>query len=271
MNEKVVVITGASAGIGAAVAELLASRGMVLGCFGCPAQGRAASGWPSDAADMLISSSPSDRARRGASGRGGGACAARTHRRLGQQRRPGISCPPSEFTDEDIDEVMRVNVKSALYGMQEVLPHFKARNDGHVINISSMLGRIPFAVIRSAYRGAKHFLNALTVFREEVQKTHPAIQFSLVSPGVVRTDFGFNARHGGPDSRAFPESQSERRSPLVIAGVVAYAGRTSTRARDRKPEWRATTPRSASIRKRNRCVPQSIRTPNPDEQHAGGQ
>ena len=74
----------------------------------------------------------------------------------------GITRSPSQLTDEDIDEVMQVNVKSALYGMQEVLPHFKERGTGHIINVSSMLGRIPFAMVRSAYCGAKHFLNALT-------------------------------------------------------------------------------------------------------------
>ena len=34
------------------------------------------------------------------------------------------------------DEVVRQNIKTVLYGTQEVLPHFKARNAGHVINIS---------------------------------------------------------------------------------------------------------------------------------------
>jgi short-subunit dehydrogenase len=133
----------------------------------------------------------------------------------------GNSRNPSELTDEDIDLVMQVNVKSALYGMQSVLPHFKSRGRGHVINISSMLGRTPFAVIRSAYCGAKHFLNALTAtFRAEIQATHPDIQFSLVSPGVVRTDFGLRAIHGGPDSRSFPGSQSAEEVAEVIAEVV---------------------------------------------------
>ena len=133
----------------------------------------------------------------------------------------GISRPPSELTDQDIDEIMRLNVKSALYGMQEVLPHFKERGEGQVINISSMLGRIPFAVIRSAYVGAKHFLNALTaLFRAEVQATHPGIQFSLVSPPVVRTGFGLNALHGGPDSRSLPNSQSAEEVAAVIARVI---------------------------------------------------
>jgi short-subunit dehydrogenase len=133
----------------------------------------------------------------------------------------GITRLPSALTDEDIDEVMRVNVKSALYGMQEILPHFKSRNEGHVVNVSSMLGRIPFAVFRSSYSAAKFFLNALTaMFRAEIQQTHPTIQFSLVSPGVVRTGFGRNALHGGPDSRELPGSQSAEEVAAVIVDVV---------------------------------------------------
>jgi short-subunit dehydrogenase len=133
----------------------------------------------------------------------------------------GITRMPSQLTDEDIDEVMRVNVKSAIYGMQEVLPHFKERKTGHVINVSSMLGRIPSALIRSAYSGAKHFLNAITAnFRTEVHQTHAGIEFSIVSPGVVRTDFGKNAIHGGPDSRTLPDSQGAEEVAEVIASVV---------------------------------------------------
>ena len=133
----------------------------------------------------------------------------------------GITRNPSELTDDDLDAVIRANVHSALYGMQEVLPHFKARGEGQVVNISSLLGRVPFATIRSAYSGAKHFLNALTaMMRAEVQATHPGIQISLVSPGIVRTDFGLHARHGGPDSRSFPESQSAEEVAAVIATVI---------------------------------------------------
>jgi NADP-dependent 3-hydroxy acid dehydrogenase YdfG len=133
----------------------------------------------------------------------------------------GISRNPSELTDEDVDEVMRTNVMTALYGMQEVLPHFKERESGHIINISSLLGRVPFATIRSAYCGAKHFLNALTAtFRDELAESDPGIHVSLVSPGVVRTEFGLNAMHGGPDSRQLPDSQSAEEVARVIAAVI---------------------------------------------------
>jgi len=219
MNE-VVVITGASSGIGAALAELLAARGMTIVLVARR----------KDALDQ-VAARCGDRAhvmtadvtqRTAVS-----AVVEQTLARCGRidvwinNAGRGITRTPSELTDEDIDEMMRANVKSALYGMQEVLPHFKSRNAGHIINVSSMLGRIPFAVIRSAYCGAKHFLNALTeTFRAEVQQSHPGIQVSLVSPGVVRTDFGLNAVHGGPDSRQVPGSQTAEEVAAVIANVI---------------------------------------------------
>jgi NAD(P)-dependent dehydrogenase (short-subunit alcohol dehydrogenase family) len=133
----------------------------------------------------------------------------------------GITRPPTQLTDQDIDDMMQVNVKSALYGMQEVLPHFKSRGRGHIVNVSSMLGRVPMATFRSAYSGAKHFLNALTaMWREELKESHPDIVISLVSPGVVRTEFGVTALHGGPDSRQLPYSQSAEEVAQVIADVL---------------------------------------------------
>jgi NADP-dependent 3-hydroxy acid dehydrogenase YdfG len=220
MSDKVVVITGASAGIGAATAELLASRGMsvVLVARRQDALDAVASRCGDRA--FPIVADVSDRA---AVWRVVEAAIARFGtidvwiNNVGQ----GITRAPSQLTDDDLDYIMRLNVKTALYGMQEVLPHFKSRNAGHIINVSSMLGRMPFATIRSAYCGAKHFLNALTaVFRAEVQETHPGIQVSLVSPPVVRTDFGLNARHGGPDSRTLPGSQSAEEVAAVIAEVI---------------------------------------------------
>src|ERR687893_439014 len=46
----------------------------------------------------------------------------------------GISRPVLELTDQDVDEMMSVNVKSALYGMQAIVPHFQERGEGHLIN-----------------------------------------------------------------------------------------------------------------------------------------
>ena len=133
----------------------------------------------------------------------------------------GINRIATDVTDDDIDEMITINVKSALYGMQEVLPHFKERGDGHIINVSSMLGRMPMAPFRSVYSASKHFLNALTAnFHEAVHATHPNIQVSLVSPGIVATEFGNNALGGGPDSRALPNAQSAESVAEIIAEVI---------------------------------------------------
>jgi len=217
---KCVVITGASGGIGAAAAERLASNGhrVVLVARRREALDAIAKRCGGAAHAVVADVTEREEVRRVVQ-----EAISRFRRvdvwinNVGQ----GISRLPSELTDQDIDDVMRVNIKSALYGMQEILPHFRERGDGHIINISSMLGRVPFAMIRSAYVGAKHFLNGLTAtFREEVQASHPGIQVSLVSPGVVRTDFGLNALHGGIDSRQLPYSQSAEEVAEVIAWVV---------------------------------------------------
>jgi len=216
----IVVITGASAGIGAALGRELAKRGasvVLVARRRSELEAVARDCGPNALAVVA------DVSRRGDVRR----AVEEALRRFGHvdvwvnNAGQGITRPPSELTDEDVDFIMRANVLSALYGMQEILPHFRERGRGQVVNVSSMLGRIPFAVIRSAYTGAKHFLNALTAnMRAEVQATHPDIQFTLVSPGVVRTDFGKNALHGGPDSRSFPESQSAEEVAAVIADVI---------------------------------------------------
>ncbi len=222
-DRPVIVITGASSGIGAALARrvapthalaLVARRAAELAQLGNALTG---------ATGTRVLTIPADVTRRADVQRVVQEAVNHFGRidawvnNVGQ----GISRMPSELTDDDIDEMMRINVKSALYGMQEVLPHFKVAGRGQVINVSSMLGRAPFAVQRSAYSAAKHFLNAITAnFRTEVQASHPGIQFSLISPGVVRTEFGLNARHGGVDSRDLPDSQSADEVAAVIATVL---------------------------------------------------
>ena len=110
--------------------------------------------------------------------------------------------------------MMLINVKSAMYGMQGVLPHFKAKGRGQIINISSMLGRVPTVLPRSAYSASKHFLNAMTAgMRQEIQATHPDIVVTLVSPGIVYTEFGNNALRRPRLCASSPTANPRRRWP----------------------------------------------------------
>lgn len=223
MNDerRVVVITGASGGIGAALAEELATRGGYrLALVARRAPELAAVVERTHDAAFPIVADVTDRA----------AVESVVREVLEREGRidvwvnnvgRGITRVPSELTDDDVDEMMRVNVKSALYGMQSVLPHFKARGSGQIINVSSMLGRTPFAVFRSASNGAKHFLNALTDnVRRELQADYPGIRVSLLSPGAVATEFGANASHGGPDSRSLPNAQDVTEVARVLADLI---------------------------------------------------
>ena len=220
MKDKVVVITGASSGIGAALAEAVAGAG------GRPVLTARREKELRDVAARCGAEAlavPADVTRRDDVARVFEQAIARFGRvdvwvnNAGR----GITRPVSQLTDEDIDEMMSVNLKSALYGMQAVLPHFKTRGTGQIINVSSMLGRIPLAPMRSAYNAAKHALNALTgSLRGELRADFPGIIVTTVSPGVVATEFGVHARGGGLDSRTVPNAQSAAEVAVVILEAI---------------------------------------------------
>ena len=133
----------------------------------------------------------------------------------------GITRPVLELTDEDFDEMMAVNVKSALYGMQAAVPHFVERGEGHLINVSSFLGRVPIATVRSAYNAAKAALNALTAnLRMDLRARAPGVHVSLVMPGVVTTDFASNVRGDASYSPPAVGSQSAEDVAARIAGLI---------------------------------------------------
>jgi short-subunit dehydrogenase len=132
----------------------------------------------------------------------------------------GITRPVLELSDDELDSMMTVNVKSALYGMQAIVPHFIARGHGHILNVSSFLSRVPYATFRSAYNAAKAALNALTAnARVDLARTHPGIHVTLVMPGLVSTDFQRNAVGGTPP---LPPS-TPAQTPEEVAAAIAAA------------------------------------------------
>src|SRR5258705_11924817 len=219
---RVVVITGASAGIGAAIASELGRRGDTLVLAPRPA----------NALERVAATIPSPTRVVRADGTGRSdverlcdqAIAAFGHvdvwiNNAGQ----GIIRPVLELTDEDVDQMMAVNVKSALYGMQAIAPHFMERGRGHIINMSSFLGRVPIASPRSAYSAAKAALNSLTAnLRVDLQRTHPEIHVSVVMPGLVATDFARHARGSTGAAPAGPVgSPMKPQTPDEVATIVA--------------------------------------------------
>jgi NAD(P)-dependent dehydrogenase (short-subunit alcohol dehydrogenase family) len=217
---KVVVVTGASAGIGAALALEVARRG---GDVVLAARRKEKLEEVARAAGKPCEVVPADATRREDVGRILSAALARFGHvdawvnNVGR----GISRSVLDLTDDDVDAMIRDNVKASLYGMQTVVPHFKERRRGHLVNVSSMLGRIPFASFRSAYSAAKHALNSLTEnLRTDLAKDYPDIVVTCVMPGVVATDFGLNSLGGGVDSRSLPGSQTAEEVARIMTDVL---------------------------------------------------
>ncbi len=228
MAGKVVVITGATGGIGAELARQLAARGekLVLAARREAELKQVAAACGPDARVVVT-----DVTRR----------ADVDHLRDEALRAfdhvdvwvnnagRGIGRQVLDLTDEDFDLMMAVNVKAALYGMQAIMPHFKARGAGHVINMSSALGRIPFVTFRSAYSAAKAALNSLSAsVRMDLRAQYPNIHVSVVMPPMVRTDFAKNALHGTPmppggfRSGAGSQMQTPDQTAAAIVDLIDY-------------------------------------------------
>lgn len=189
MNNKVVVITGASSGIGAALARKLGSEG-----------------------DQLVLAARREALLKQVAAETGAKTLTVvtdvTHRRDVEHLRDvaiqefghidvwvnnagsAVSKSVMELTDEDVEKVLDVVLKSVWYGMQTIIPHFEERGEGHLINVSSFLGRVPLVSYRSIYSAAKSAMNVLTAnLRMDLKAKYPKIHVSLVLVGTVETDF----------------------------------------------------------------------------------
>jgi NADP-dependent 3-hydroxy acid dehydrogenase YdfG len=219
-KEEVVVITGASSGIGAALARDVGRRGGSTVIAARRAEKLAEVAASTGARCVVV---PADVTRREDVAQ----ILEVALERFGRvdvwvnNAGRGITRTVEELTDDDLDVMFRDNVKSALYGMQTVLPHFKKRRRGHLVNVSSMLARIPYASFRSAYSASKHALNSLTEnVRMDLAKDFPDVRVTCVMPGVVMTDFGLNALGGGVDSRSLPGGQTAEQVAAIMADAI---------------------------------------------------
>lgn len=220
MQDKVIVITGASMGIGEALANVCHARGATIVLAARNAEALAAVAGRLGARALAV---PTDVSRRADNER----LVQRTLAEFGRldvfvaNAGRGISRMPSQLTDDDVDDMIATNFKSVLYAVQAALPHFKERQRGQIVAVSSMLGRIPFTPVRSAYSAAKAAVNSLmTSVRLELRAQFPDIHATTVLPGVVATGFGDNARHGGLDSRQLPGAQPVEEVAEIIAAAI---------------------------------------------------
>lgn len=87
---------------------------------------------------------------------------------------------------QDWDRMIDVNLKGVLYGIAAALPHMKAQKSGHIINVSSVAGHKvrPGSVVYSATKTAVRVISE--GLRQEVKPYN--IRTTVISPGAVATE-----------------------------------------------------------------------------------
>jgi short-subunit dehydrogenase len=203
VSGKVVVITGASMGIGEAIAKIFAD----------------------DGASVVLLSRDAERAEaaRGRIGHSertlGLACDVRNREEI--DRVVGLTLHHFQRIDVWINnaghgildsvanvdmatcrETFETNFFGAVEAMQAVIPVMKQQGSGSIINISSVAGHIPIP-FHAVYSATKFAMNAIGK-GARIELRSSGINVLTVCPGYVRTDFGANAVKGKEPKQVRP-------------------------------------------------------------------
>lgn len=186
IRDKVVVITGASSGLGEAAARLLAREGakLVLGARRLDRL-QALAGALSLGEDATLQTDVTDvgQVRRLVDH------AVKTHGRVDVVINNAGLMPHSPLERgkvEDWDRMIDVNIKGVLYGIAAALPHMKTQKSGHIINVSSVAGH-KVGPGGAVYAATKHAVRIISEgLRQEVKPYN--IRTTIISPGAVSTE-----------------------------------------------------------------------------------
>jgi 3-hydroxy acid dehydrogenase / malonic semialdehyde reductase len=128
--------------------------------------------------------------------------------------------PIHEGDYDDWDAMIDTNIKGLLNVTREVLPHMVARNAGHVINIGSVAGYIPYPR-GNVYSATKFAVRGLTE-SINIDMFGTNVRVSSVDPGAAETEFSL-VRFHGDEARA--NKVYDGFKPLTaadVAGAVLY-------------------------------------------------
>src|SRR5277367_5596127 len=220
---KVVVITGASSGLGEATARLLSAEG----------------------ASVVLGARRVDRIQSLAdelNAKGGKALALATDVTNHEQVKSLVDAAVQKFGRIDVminnagimphsplerlkiddwDRTIDVNIKGVLYGIAAALPHMKQQKSGHIINVSSVAGhRVGpgFAV----YSATKYAVRALSEgLRQEVKPYN--IRTTVISPGAVATELPNSITEADISQGIHKFYEANAIPPDSFARAVAYA------------------------------------------------
>jgi NAD(P)-dependent dehydrogenase (short-subunit alcohol dehydrogenase family) len=113
--------------------------------------------------------------------------------------------PVERMTSEEMEQVIRVNVLGVIYGSKAVLPHFIERGTGVLINVASVVGTRATPLL-AAYSASKHAVKGFTEsLRLEMEHDHPGIAVCMILPASINTPiFRHALSRIGVHPRPFP-------------------------------------------------------------------
>jgi NADP-dependent 3-hydroxy acid dehydrogenase YdfG len=218
--DKVVLITGASSGIGEGIARVLGAAGATL-MLGARRLDRlqalvdeinAAGGKAecrrldvTDAADVA-------------------AFAQEARTRWGRVdviiNNAGIMplSPMASMKTEEWDRMVNVNIKGVLHGIAAVLPEFTRRGSGHVINIASV-GALSVVPTAAVYCATKYAVRAIS---DGLRQESPDIRVTCIHPGVVESELASTITDDTAKS-AMATYRAIALQPEAIGRAVRYA------------------------------------------------
>ncbi|MFJ6851542.1 SDR family oxidoreductase [Streptomyces sp. NPDC091271] len=219
---KVVAITGASSGIGAATARLLAEGGAKL-VLGARREERLA-----ELADELrekgceVAFTPVDVTRREDPARLVELARERFGRLDVLVGNAGIGpvSPLDDLRVDDWDAMIDVNVKGLLYGIAAALPVFRSQGHGQFVHTLSTAAyrTVPTMAVYSASKAA-----ARTLTEGLRQEAGPSIRVSAVSPGFVATDFVDSVPDADLRARLNESKEETAIPPAAVARAIRFA------------------------------------------------
>ena len=224
IQDKVVVITGASSGLGEATARHLAARGakLVLAARRADrlqnlvAEITAAGGQALAVATDVAKRADLEQLVVQAMGRFG--------RIDVLVNNAGVMpmAPMAKVKVDEWDQMIDVNVKGVLYGIAAVLPGMLAQQSGHIINLSSVAGLRVSAGVGTVYSATKFAVKAISEgLRAEVAKDN--IRVTTLYPGAIESELKLGS--SDPDASAAMQSfYAAFEIPAdSVARAVAYA------------------------------------------------
>ncbi|UPK69512.1 SDR family oxidoreductase [Chitinophaga filiformis] len=219
---KVVAITGASSGIGKAIALMLAREGakVVLGARRSEHLAELAAAIKAEGGEVAYTVTDVKR-RDDLTKLVKLACD--NYGRLDVMINNAGIAQLSRIDELDIDgweEMIDVNLKGVLYGFAAAIPVFREQGAGHIVNIISTSG-IKIVPLQGVYAGTK---NAVRTISEALrQESDGWLRVTGISPGFVQTEFVNNLKNEQMRTAALEKMKTIGISPDAIASTVAFA------------------------------------------------